>query len=398
MPTNTVKNKKYIVKYKAINIYKRENVMKRIYNYLKKDAVLTISWVLAIISMLFIKPDKAYAGYIDWRSLGILWSLMIITKGYMQNGIFEKIGHALLARTRKMWQLIAVLVGLNFFSSMIITNDVSLITFVPFAIMMLKQCGRQELMIPVVVLQTIAANLGSMLTPIGNPQNLYLHGLAGTGIGEFIMWLLPYTIASALLLVISILLIKNKNEIICIEDTDSEAAHNTSVPRVMAYSVLFVLALLVVARVLTWYILAAAVLITVLLLEKNVLAKADYALLLTFIGFFIFTGNMGRVEPVAHFLAGIVNGWELEAGIITSQCISNVPAALLLSEFTDNIKNLAIGVNIGGLGTLIASMASLISYKLYANEVPEKKGKYFAAFTVYNIIFLVVLYVFTKLI
>ncbi len=398
MPTNTVKNKKYIVKYKAINIYKRENVMKRIYNYLKKDAVLTISWVLAIISMLFIKPDKAYAGYIDWRSLGILWSLMIITKGYMQNGIFEKIGHALLARTRKMWQLIAVLVGLNFFSSMIITNDVSLITFVPFAIMMLKQCGRQELMIPVVVLQTIAANLGSMLTPIGNPQNLYLHGLAGTGIGEFIMWLLPYTIASALLLVISILLIKNKNEIICIEDTDSEAAHNTSVPRVMAYSVLFVLALLVVARVLTWYILAAAVLITVLLLEKNVLAKADYALLLTFIGFFIFTGNMGRVEPVAHFLAGIVNGWELEAGIITSQCISNVPAALLLSEFTDNIKNLAIGVNIGGLGTLIASMASLISYKLYANEVPEKKGKYFAVFTVYNIIFLVVLYVFTKLI
>lgn len=398
MPTNTVKNKKYIVKYKAINIYKRENVMKRIYNYLKKDAVLTISWVLAIISMLFIKPDKAYAGYIDWRSLGILWSLMIITKGYMQNGIFEKIGHALLTRTRKMWQLIAVLVGLNFFSSMIITNDVSLITFVPFAIMMLKQCGRQELMIPVVVLQTIAANLGSMLTPIGNPQNLYLYGLAGKGIGEFIMWLLPYTIVSALLLVISILLIKNKNEIICIEDTDSEAAHNTSVPRVMAYSVLFILALLVVARVLTWYILAAAVLITVLLLEKNVLAKADYALLLTFIGFFIFTGNMGRVEPVAHFLAGIVNSRELEVGIITSQCISNVPAALLLSGFTDNIKNLSIGVNIGGLGTLIASMASLISYKLYANEVPEKKGKYFAAFTVYNIIFLVVLYVFTKLI
>ena len=273
----------------------------------------------------------------------------------------------------------------------------SLITFVPFAIMMLKQCGRQELMIPVVVLQTIAANLGSMLTPIGNPQNLYLYGLAGKGIGGFIMWLLPYTIVSALILVISILLIKNKNEIICIEDTDSEAAHNTSVPRVMAYSVLFILALLVVARVLTWYILAA-VLITVLLLEKNVLAKADYALLLTFIGFFIFTGNMGRVEPVAHFLAGIVNGRELEAGIITSQCISNVPAALLLSEFTDNIKNLAIGVNIGGLGTLIASMASLISYKLYANEVPEKKGKYFAAFTVYNIIFLVVLYVFTKLI
>ena len=132
--------------------------MKRIIYYFKKDIVLTVSWVLAAASAFLVRPDKGYAGYIDWRSLGILWSLMIITKGYMNNGIFEKIGHVLLTRTRKMWQLIAVLVGLNFFSSMIITNDVSLITFVPFSIMMLKQCGRQELMIPVVVLQTIAGS------------------------------------------------------------------------------------------------------------------------------------------------------------------------------------------------------------------------------------------------
>ena len=140
--------------------------MKRIIYYFKKDIVLTVSWVLAAASAFLVRPDKGYAGYIDWRSLGILWSLMIITKGYMNNGIFEKIGHALLVRTRKMWQLVSVLVVLCFFSSMLITNDVSLITFVPFAIMMLKQCDRQELMIPVVVLQTIAANLGSMLTPI----------------------------------------------------------------------------------------------------------------------------------------------------------------------------------------------------------------------------------------
>ena len=244
---------------------------------------------------------------------------MIITKGYMQNGIFEKIGHALLTRTRKMWQLIAVLVGLNFFSSMIITNDVSLITFVPFAIMMLKQCGRQELMIPVVVLQTIAANLGSMLTPIGNPQNLYLYGLAGKGIGEFIMWLLPYTIVSALLLVISILLIKNKNEIICIEDTDSEAAHNTSVPRVMAYSVLFILALLVVARVLTWYILAAAVLNGITAGEKCACE-----------GRLCTTINIYRILHIPQAIWEGLNLWhiflqeswnsrELEVGIITSQ-------------------------------------------------------------------------------
>ena len=380
--------------------------MKRIYNYLKKDAVLTISWVLAIVSMFFIKPDKAYAGYIDWRSLGILWSLMIITKGYMNNGIFEKIGHALLVRTRKMWQLVSVLVALCFFSSMLITNDVSLITFVPFAIMMLKQCGRWELMIPVVVLQTIAANLGSMLTPIGNPQNLYLYGLAGVGAGQFIMWLLPYTIVSAALLIISIMLLKNKiisimllknkNADVSMKDTDDNSGQKAAPVNVLLYTILFIIALLVVARVLPWYVLTVLVLVTTFIIERNVLLKADYALLLTFVGFFIFTGNMGRIEPVALFLSGIADGREIGVGIITSQCISNVPAALLLSGFTHNIKNLALGVNIGGLGTLIASMASLISYKQYVNEVPDGKGKYFVTFTVYNVIFLIVLYACTK--
>ena len=152
--------------------------MKRIIYYFKKDIVLTVSWVLAAASAFLVRPDKGYVGYIDWRSLGILWSLMIITKGYMNNGIFEKIGHALLVRTRKMWQLVSVLVALCFFSSMLITNDVSLITFVPFTIMMLKQCGRRELMIPVVVLQTIAANLGSMLIRTCGGGSRSVHNVA----------------------------------------------------------------------------------------------------------------------------------------------------------------------------------------------------------------------------
>ena len=221
--------------------------MKRIIYYFKKDIVLTVSWGLAAASVFLVRPDKGYAGYIDWRSLGILWSLMIITKGYMNNGIFEKIGHALLVRTRKMWQLVSVLVALCFFSSMLITNDVSLITFVPFAIMMLKQCDRQELMIPVVVLQTIAANLGSMLTPIGNPQNLYLYGLARVGAGQFIMWLLPYTIVSATLLIISIMLLKNKNADVSMKDTDDNSGQKAVPVNVLLYTILFIIALLVVA-------------------------------------------------------------------------------------------------------------------------------------------------------
>jgi len=368
--------------------------MKKIIYYFKKDIVLTVSWGLAAASAFLVRPDKGYAGYIDWRSLGILWSLMIITKGYMNNGIFEKIGHALLVRTRKMWQLVSVLVALCFFSSMLITNDVSLITFVPFAIMMLKQCGRWELMIPVVVLQTIAANLGSMLTPIGNPQNLYLYGLAGVGAGQFMMWLLSYTVVSAVLLIISILLLKNKNADVSMKDTNDNSGQKAAPVNVLLYTILFVIALLVVARVLP----CATNNLAPFLVTRNVLLKADYALLLTFVGFFIFTGNMGRIGPVALFLSGIADGREIGVGIITSQCISNVPAALLLSGFTHNIKSLTLGVNIGGLGTLIASMASLISYKQYVNEVPEGKGKYFVTFTVYNVIFLIVLYACTKLI
>ena len=148
--------------------------MGKMLRIIKKDTVLVISWVLAVVSAFFVMPDKTYAEYIDWRSLGILWSLMIITQGYMENGVFEKIGHSLLLRTRKVWQLVLALITMCFFGGMVITNDVALITFVPFAIIMLKNCEREDIMIPVVVLQTIAANLGSMMTPIGNPQNLYL--------------------------------------------------------------------------------------------------------------------------------------------------------------------------------------------------------------------------------
>ena len=237
-----------------------------------------------------------------------------------------------------------------------------------------------------------------MLTPIGNPQNLYLYGLAGVGAGQFIMWLLPYTIVSATLLIISIMLLKNKNADVSMKDTDDNSGQKAVPINVLLYTILFIIALLVVARVLPWYVLTVLVLVTTFIIERNVLLKADYALLLTFVGFFIFTGNMGRIEPVALFLSGIADGREIGVGIITSQCISNVPAALLLSGFTHNIKSLTLGVNIGGLGTLIASMASLISYKQYVNEVPEGKGKYFVTFTVYNVIFLIVLYACTKLI
>lgn len=366
--------------------------MKKILAFIKRETVLTVAWVLAILSTFFTPPDAAYIGYIDFRSLGILWGLMVIMQGLRKNGLFERIGLILLTKTQKVWQLCAVLIFLCFFGGMLITNDVALITFVPFAVLMLAQAKQEQLMIPTVVLQTIAANLGSMLTPIGNPQNLYLYGLSGMSLGEFVLWMLPYTVLSGILLVLSLLLLPGKTvRVYANVEAKAGASDKGTKYRIALYLVLFAVALLAVARVLDYRWLLAIVFVTVLVTENKVLVQVDYALLLTFVGFFIFTGNMGRIPVVEQALAALVEGREIGVGVAVSQCISNVPAALLLSEFTGDYKALLLGVNIGGLGTLIASMASLISYKIFVNEYSGKKGRYFAWFTAANVVYLVIL-------
>lgn len=366
--------------------------MKKVLAFIKRETVLTVAWVLAILSTFFTPPDAAYIGYIDFRSLGILWGLMVIMQGLRKNGLFERIGLILLTKTQKVWQLCAVLIFLCFFGGMLITNDVALITFVPFAVLMLAQAKQEQLMIPTVVLQTIAANLGSMLTPIGNPQNLYLYGLSGMSLGEFVLWMLPYTVLSGILLVLSLLLLPGKTVRVCANvEAKAGASDKGTKYRIALYLVLFAVALLAVARVLDYRWLLAIVFVTVLVMENKVLVQVDYALLLTFVGFFIFTGNMGRIPVVEQALAVLVEGREIGVGVAVSQCISNVPAALLLSEFTGDYKALLLGVNIGGLGTLIASMASLISYKIFVNEYSGKKGRYFAWFTTANVVYLVIL-------
>ena len=318
---------------------------------------------------------------------------MAIMQGLKCNGVFEAIGWKLLEKTRKVGELVAVLVFLCFFTAMFITNDVALITFVPFTVMMLINCRKEELMIPVIVLQTIAANLGSMLTPIGNPQNLYLYGLSGLSIREFLLYMLPFSAVSAVLLLAALALIRGKEQKI------RAGEHSKGVRkydkkrtlRITVYLALFIFSLLVVVHVVPCCFLVISVLILLFVLEKRVLLDIDYALLFTFIGFFIFTGNMGNVDIIKEFLQHLVAGREVFVGILTSQCISNVPAALLLSGFTTDYKSLLLGVNLGGLGTLIASMASLISYKFLVNQYPDKKGRYMLWFTIANIVFLLIL-------
>ncbi|MCR5558674.1 MAG: citrate transporter [Butyrivibrio sp.] len=356
----------------------------------KKDPVLCIAWLLAFISAFFVKPDNTYISYIDFRSLGILWGLMVIIQGLKENSVFEKTGQMLLSKAKKGWQLAAVLIFMCFFGSMLITNDVALITFVPFAILILKRCKREDLMIPVVVLQTIAANLGSMSTPVGNPQNLYLYGTTGMSLSEFALCMIPYSLVAAVLLVISILFLPAKNREITVSSDFAVLKEFGSKTQIIIYLVLFAVALLSVLRVIPWYVMAGIVFVIVLGMDFKILFRADYMLLLTFIGFFIFTGNMARIDAVKELLQSLTSGREFIVAVIASQFVSNVPATLMLSGFTQDFKELLIGVNAGGLGTLIASMASLISFKFFTAEYKDKQGAYIIFFTVVNVIYLAI--------
>ena len=365
--------------------------MKKIISFMKKETVLTIATLLAVVSAFFVKPDRQYIGYIDFRTLGILFGLMVIMQGFQRTGLFDRIGKSLLQKTGKLWQLILVLVMLCFFFSMLITNDVSLLTFVPFSILVLKKCGQEQAMIPTVILQTVAANLGSMLTPIGNPQNLYLYGLMDCSIPKFMGILLPYTVMTFVLLLLSLLCIRGKGqEISCRMEEGTEIKQSRKC-RNLIYGLLFLLALLVVARILPYGILVTAVFLYTVIFDREALKGADYALLVTFISFFVLIGNLGRISLIREALEHFVSGREILTGVLASQVISNVPAAVLLSGFTENYRDLLVGVNLGGLGTLIASMASLISFKLYTKCYKENRGRYLRWFTLVNIIYLFLL-------
>lgn len=365
----------------------------KLLHFIKQETVLVIAAILAIISMFFVPPSSAYMEYIDWHVLGVLLSLMIIMAGLQRTGLFDTIGGKLLSKTKDTRQLAFILVFLCFFFSMFITNDVALFTFVPFAMIMLKKCCQEKLMIPVIALQTIAANLGSMLTPIGNPQNLYLYNLADMGMGEFIGIMLPYTIVAGVLLTISILFCCKKqpiSEVLLGDETKTKEKGRNFIKN-WVYITMFVFSLLVVAHILPFEQVLLAILLLVFNMDRPVLKQVDYCLLFTFIAFFIFTGNIGNIAVIKDTLQQLVAGRELFVGIVSSQAISNVPAALLLSGFTSDYRELLIGVNIGGLGTLIASMASLISYKIFAKEYNDLKGRYFRWFTISNVLFLVIL-------
>lgn len=365
----------------------------KVIGYIKREIVLSIAVVLVVVSMFLVPPDRAYLSYVDYRTIGILFCLMAVVEGLKELGVFQWMAHSMLKRVHSLWQMVLILVLLCFFMGMFITNDVALIAFVPFTLTTLTLLGEEKkrrLLIPVVILQTLAANMGSMLTPLGNPQNLYLYGRAQMGLLEFIVLMLPFTAVAFLLLVICSLIVcggKKETLTVALQEERNSGSRKLQI----FYMVLFGICILTVARVVPYTVVTVIVLVSVLIADRKVLLHIDYALLLTFAALFVFIGNMGRIDTFRQLLEQVVDGHELVTAVIASQVISNVPAAILLSGFTENIPALIAGTNLGGLGTIIASMASLISFKYVARENHALCGKYLGYFTIVNVIFLAVL-------
>lgn len=360
--------------------------MSKVKDFMRRELTLCISFVAAVISCFFVPPDGAYLGYLDLRTLALLYALMVVVAGHRHAGVFTVLAHRLCARAGSVRTMGITLVLLSFFSAMLITNDVALLTFVPFAVVVLGMAHQEKELIWVVVLQTVAANLGSVLTPVGNPQNLYLYSRYHLSMADFFSATLPlWLISLAVVLLLSLRLSRSHVEVFLGEEPELDKKS------LSLYLLLFALCLAVVLRLIGWYVMLPVLILVLLIFDRRRLKEADFMLLLTFVCFFVFAGNLARVPAVETLLSRLLLGRELLAGALVSQVISNVPAALLLSGFTENGRELLLGVNIGGLGTPIASLASLISLKLYSHSEHSHSGKYLGLFSLVNFALLIAL-------
>jgi len=369
-------------------------MLERIKDFFAKETVLCVAAMCAILTMFVVPPDGEYLQYIDFRVLCLLLCLMAVVAGLKAIGLFHWLTYQLLHRIHSGRALSVTLVLLPFFCSMFITNDVALIIFIPFTLMLLEQLGCRNSIIPITVFQTIAANLGSMATPIGNPQNLYLYAFYNIGIGEFFAVMLPLTAVSGIALTIGALPLLPKK----LPQQQLEKAMIQSNQQLMIYSVLFLLCLLTVLRVIPYQLTTAVTVGVLFLVDRKMLKEIDYMLLLTFVCFFTVSENLGRVDEIRMFLQQLLQSSTLLTAVCTSQIISNVPAAVVLSGFTDQWQQMLSGVNIGGLGTPVASLASLITIKFYMRHPGAKISRFLCYFTIANVLALVALLLFTQVI
>ena len=353
--------------------------------FLKKNAVLCIATLAAVITSCIVPPDEKYLEYFDWKTLTCLFCVLAVVCALRNIKFFTALAKKIVRLFKTTRASILALVYITFLGSMLIANDMALLTFLPLGYFVLSSTGKQKYMAFTFIMQNIAANLGGMLTPFGNPQNLYLYTKFAIPTGEFTWTMLPPFCISVALITICCLFVKKEPLEIADEDVQLPKL------RTAIYGVLFALSIVIVFRVIPFWIGLIVIPLVLLFMDRDALKKVDYGLLLTFVMFFIFSGNMARIEGVRRLFESLLAKNSLVVSALSCQVISNVPSAILLSQFTNDWRALLVGVNIGGVGTLISSLASLITFREYAKHNEGKSGKYLLLFSAFNFAFLGVL-------
>lgn len=368
-----------------------ELVISNARGFAKKNAVMLIAFAAALITSLFVPVDKEYIGYFDFKTLSCLFCVLAVVCALKDINFFFVIARKIVHFFKTARMSILALVYITFIGSMLIANDMALLTFLPLGFLVLSSTGKQKYMAFTFIMQNIAANLGGMLTPFGNPQNLYLYTKFNIPNGEFMGIMAPPFILSVVLITLCCIIFV-KNEPLMISDEKIELNGK----RTALYLALFALAIAIVFRGIPYWIGLIIIPAVLFFANRHALESVDYPLLFTFVFFFIFAGNMARMDAVRDFFSTLLSKNTLLFSALSCQCISNVPSAILLSQFTGNYAELLIGVNVGGVGTLIASLASLITFREYVKHDPKSTRRYIAEFSAFNFGFLIILIAFER--
>ncbi len=361
-------------------------LFERILAFVRSNTVLCIAFAAAAVTSLIVPIDEEYIGYFDFRTLTCLFCVLAVVCALKNIRFFYLLARKVVQLFKNARMSVLALVYITFIGSMLIANDMALLTFLPLGFFVLESTGKQKYMAVTFILQNIAANLGGMLTPFGNPQNLYLYSFFEIPNLEFMAIMAPpFLLAVALITVCCLIFVKPEPLSLADEKIDF------SPRRTLIYLLLFALSILIVFRGVPYWIGLLIIPAALLFLDRKALADVDYGLLFTFVFFFIFAGNMARIDVVRDLFSSLLDRSTLLFSITSCQFISNVPSAILLSQFTDNYADLLVGVNIGGTGTIIASLASLITFREYCKHNPGKAGYYMGMFTLFNFSFLAIL-------
>lgn len=359
--------------------------------FFKKQFVLTIAIVAMLTTCIFVPVNASYLEYFNWRTLATLFCTLAVVSAFSHIHVFEILSKNIVLRLHNLRNATLGLVFITFFGSMLLANDMALLTFLPLGFFVLDTTDNRGSMAFTFIMQNIAANLGGMVTPFGNPQNLYLYSYYNIGMAEFTRIMLPSFLAATVLIVVCCLFVK-PTPLMLKHDTD----YQLDKPRTVIYSLLFIASILIVFRIVPYALGTAAIALALVFLDRDSIKEVNYPLLATFCAFFVFSGNMAKIPAVSSFFSGLLPRNTLLFGILSCQFISNVPSAVLLSHFTSDYARLLPAVNIGGCGTLIASLASLITFTEFKKHNPKCVRNYLVKFTIINVVFVLCLYLVEK--